>query len=577
MPTPTPPASRTRPTVAALRDRPQADVIVIGAGINGIATFRDLALNGVDVALIDRDDYGAGASAGSSHMIHGGIRYLENGEFRLVQESVHERNALLRLAPHYVRPLPTTIPIFSTFSSLLRAPFQFIGIKPKEGAPKKERGALIIKVGLTIYDTFSRDGGRVPRHQFRGAKESKQLLPKLRDDVKYTATYYDASMHDPERLALDVLNDGVSTGDHARASNYVAAIGMTEHGAVRMRDTLSGEEFEMTAKVVVNASGPWTDLTNAVLGDATTYMGGTKGSHVVLDHPELYEACNGREIFFEFTDGRIVLIYPLKGKVMLGTTDLEHDMNDPVRCTEEEVDYFLELVNHVFPSIVVDRSQIIFRFSGVRPLPRSDAGSTGQISRDYRIEQGSLGGTPVLSLVGGKWTTFRALGEQLGGLVLEKLGRTRTASTDGRLIGGAVGYPTNDSDRAAWLAKHGTHVGRERADTLLDRYGTSAEAIIARIEAGEDAPLASNAAYTRLELEHLVETEQVVRLVDVVLRRTSLAFTGQVDAALLAELAELVGRMLGWSVEERAAERIAAAEYLADHHGVQIDHAQEAR
>ena len=209
MPTPTPPDAAIRRTVAALRDRPHADVIVIGAGINGIATFRDLALNGVDVALIDRDDYVAGASASSSHMIHGGIRYLENGEFRLVQESVHERNALLRLAPHYVRTLPTTIPIFSTFSSLLRAPFQFIGIKPKPGAPKKERGALIIKIGLTIYDTFSRDGCRVPRHQFRGAKESTKLLPKLRDDVKYTATYYDASMYDPERLALDVLYDGV--------------------------------------------------------------------------------------------------------------------------------------------------------------------------------------------------------------------------------------------------------------------------------------------------------------------------------------------------------------------------------
>jgi len=272
-----------------------------------------------------------------------------------------------------------------------------------------------------------------------------------------------------------------------------------------------------------------------------------------------------------------VLIYPLKGKVLLGTTDLAHDMNEPVRCTEEEVDYFFELVNHVFPSIAVDRSQIIFRFSGVRPLPRSDAGSTGQISRDYRIEKGSLGGTPVLSLVGGKWTTFRALGEQLGGVVLEILGRSRTASTDGRLIGGAVGYPTTDSDRAAWLAKHGTVVGRERADTLLDRYGSDAQAIIARIEAGEDAPLNSNAAYTRLELTHLVETEQVVRLVDVVLRRTSLAFTGQVDAALLDELAELVGGLLGWSPEQRATERAAAADYLADHHAVRVDDAQGAR
>jgi len=384
----------TRATVEALRARSECEVLIIGAGINGIATFRDLALNGVDVVLVDRDDYVAGASSASSHMIHGGIRYLENGEFRLVKESVHERNALLRLAPHYVRPLPTTIPIFSTFSSLLSAPLRFIGVKTRG---KKERGALIIKVGLTIYDIFSRDGGRVPRHQFRGAKASRALLPALRRDVKWTATYYDASMHDPERLALDVLMDGVAAGDRARASNYLEAAGMDADGAVRVRDAIAGDEFAITAKVVVNASGPWTDLTNEALGERSQFMGGTKGSHIVVDHPALLAACHGREIFFEFTDGRIVLIYPLKGRVLIGTTDIAHDMAEPIRCTEQEVDYFFDVVRYVFPSIPVDRSHIVFRFSGVRPLPRQDAASNGQISRDYRVEEGSRGGVPVAS------------------------------------------------------------------------------------------------------------------------------------------------------------------------------------
>ncbi len=571
---PTQKSSPARSTVTALTERPTADVVIIGAGINGIATFRDLALNGVDVVLVERDDYVAGASAASSHMVHGGIRYLENGEFRLVQESVHERNALLRLAPHYVRPLRTTIPIFSTFSSILSAPLKFIGVK---GGAKKERGALIIKVGLSIYDTFSRDGGRVPRHQFRGAEASRRELPQLRDDVKWTATYYDASMHDPERLALDVLGDGLAAGPHARATNYVEAVGMRDDGTVRLRDVVTGEEFDFAAKLVVNASGPWTDQTNDALGQPSRYMGGTKGSHIVLDHPELLEACNGREIFFEFTDGRIVLIYPLKGRVLVGTTDLAHDMREPIRCTEEEVDYFFDLVKHVFPTIDVNRSQIVFRFSGVRPLPRQDADSTGQISRDYRIEHGERGGVPVLSLVGGKWTTFRALGENLADEVMTKLGRSRSLSTDGRLIGGAVGYPTTDAERATWLQKHGATIGRDRAATLLDRYGTSAEALIARIAAGQDAPLASTPAYSRLELQHLVETEQVVRLVDVVLRRTSMAFTGAVTSAVLDELAEIVGEVLGWDESQRRAERAAAADYLADHHGVDVDHPQEAR
>lgn len=556
-----------RSTVEVLRARPECDVLIIGAGINGIATFRDLALNGVDVVLVDRDDYVSGASASSSHMIHGGIRYLENGEFRLVKESVHERNALLRLAPHYVRPLATTIPIFSTFSSLLAAPLNFVGIKLKG---RRERGALIIKIGLMIYDTFSRDGGRVPRHQFRGAKASRDLLPSLRRDVKWTATYYDASMHDPERLALDVLMDGIAAGNKARASNYVEAVGMGADGAVNLRDAVTGDTFSLRAQVVINASGPWTDLTNTTLGETSHYMGGTKGSHIVIDHPELLAACKGREIFFEFSDGRIVLIYPLKGRVLIGTTDIAHDMADPIRCTDEEVDYFFDVVKYVFPAIAVDRSNIVFRFSGVRPLPRTDAASNAQISRDYRVEEGQVAGTPVLSLVGGKWTTFRALGEQLGGRVLELLGRTRAVSTDGRLIGGAVGYPTTPDARDTWLSIHGATVGSKRAAELLERYGTSAEAIIRRIADTSDTPLVAAHDYSRAEITHLVETEQVVRLVDLLLRRTSLAFCGLVTDALLVELSELLGELLGWDTERRSRERDETRHYLADRHGIEL-------
>ncbi len=181
--TPTTPESRTRDAVQAIAADPSADVIIIGGGINGIATFRDLALQGVKVILVERDDFVAGASSASSHMIHGGIRYLENGEFRLVRESVVERNALLKTAPHYVRPLPTTVPIFSTFSGILSAPLRFLTHKQGKHT---ERGALLIKVGLVIYDFFSRDGGAVPRHRFHGRTRTLSELPALNDRVKYT-------------------------------------------------------------------------------------------------------------------------------------------------------------------------------------------------------------------------------------------------------------------------------------------------------------------------------------------------------------------------------------------------------
>ncbi len=551
-----------RPDVARLIERPSARVLVVGGGINGIATFRDLALQGVDVVLVERSDYVSGASAASSHMIHGGIRYLENGEFRLVAEAVRERNRLVRLAPHYVKPLQTTVPIFSVFSGLLAAPLRFL---THEQRRPKERGALLIKIGLSIYDSFSRDGGAVPRHRFLGRARSLAELPALNPRIEYTANYYDASMHDPERLALDVLADGRAAG--GRSANYVEAIGADARG-VRVRDRVSGAELTIAADLVVNASGPWTDLTNDAFGVPTRFMGGTKGSHIVLDHPELLEATKGREIFFENDDGRIVLIYPIKGRVMIGTTDIDADPREPAVCTEDEVDYFFDLVGHVFPGIRLDRSQIVYRFSGIRPLPRHDDTQPGFVSRDYRIVPGTMpDGRPLLSLVGGKWTTFRALGEHLANEALERIGAPRRTSTEDRPIGGGAGFPRDDAAREAWIVAHARSVDRARVSMLLDRYGTTAADVIAALCA-QDAPLASAPDYSTDEIRRLAAEEGVVHLADVVFRRTSLAFTGSLSLPLLEELAELVGDVLGWEADEREAEVASLVAELATRHGV---------
>jgi len=532
---------------AALAARPHADVLILGGGINGLATFRDLAMQGIDVALVERADFVSGASAASSHMIHGGVRYLENGEFRLVHEAVTERNALLRIAPHYVRPLQTTIPIFSTFSGLLSAPLRFL--RHGSGA-KRERGAALIKIGLVIYDSFSRGGGRVPRHAFRGRKRSLQELPDLNPAVKYTATYWDASVHDPERLAIDVLRDALSAGaGRARAANYTAAVEVSE-GGILLRDAMTGDEIVFTAPVVVNATGPWADLTNAGLGDHVRRMGGTKGSHIVVDSPELLSATGGRELFFENEDGRIVLIYPLRGRVLIGTTDLEHDMREPAVCTEAEVDYFIDLVAQVLPGILVSRDQIVYRFSGVRPLPRHDEVAPGFVSRDYRIDETQVAGHPgvVLTLVGGKWTTFRASAERLADTVLAHLAVPRRRSTKGAAIGGGRGFPTTQRARAQWVKAHAGELPVDRVDQLLSRYGTIAADVIAAVSADpEDRPLASAPRYSSGELRHIAATEHVRHLDDLLMRRTDLAFTGAVTAEAAREIAAAVAPVLGWN------------------------------
>ena len=581
-----------RASVQKLRTRRHAQVLIIGGGINGVGTFRDLALQGVDVALVERGDYCQGASGASSHMIHGGIRYLENGEFRLVQESVVERNRLLRIAPHYVKPLQTTIPIFSTFSGVLAAPMRFLTHKQGKHT---ERGAFLIKLGLSMYDFFSRDGGSVPRHQFRGRKRALAELPRLHPGIKYAATYFDASVHNPERLTLDVLQDGEKAGgvdSHlARASNYVSFVsqgaakraadgtGTTGTGStsttVQLRDELTGEVFDFTADVIVNTTGAWVDLTNEAMGAASSFMGGTKGSHIVLDHPELLEACNGREIFFEHTDGRIVLIYPMGDRVLVGTTDVDADIAQDAVCTEAEIDYFFDLIGHVFPDIQVDRGQIVYTFSGVRPLPKHDATQPGFVSRDYRIERRAAAGGAVLSLVGGKWTTFRALAEHLSNDVLAELGMERKVSTAKLAIGGGAGFPDSEDGVQRWIKAH-MSAGRDaaRVTGLLTRYGTRAEEVIRFLDGAHsgapDRLLHSTRELSTRELEFMAAHEQIGHLVDVLIRRTSLAFRGLVTGELLNEVADILSGPLGWDAARRAKEISHTQEVLERFHRVQV-------
>ncbi|MBG6225575.1 glycerol-3-phosphate dehydrogenase [Arthrobacter sp. CAN_A2] len=561
----------TRNVVQELRDNPRATVLVIGGGINGVGTFRDLALQGIDVALVERGDYCQGASGASSHMIHGGIRYLENGEFRLVQESVVERNALMRIAPHYVKPLQTTIPIYTTFSGILSAPMRFL--THRQGK-QVERGAVLIKAGLTMYDFFSRDGGNVPRHSFVGRKKALATMPDLRKDIKYAATYFDASVHNPERLTLDVLRDGQLANPSARAANYVSAIGTSDDG-VLLRDELTGETFSFQADVVVNATGAWTDGTNETLGTETRFMGGTKGSHIVLDHPELLKACNGTEIFFEHVDGRIVLIYPMGDRVLVGTTDIDVDVKEQAVCTDEEIDYFFELIGHVFPDIEVSNEDIVYSFSGVRPLPRHDETQPGFVSRDYRIEkrEEKLGGRKVttLSLVGGKWTTFRALSEHLTDETLTALGARRKTSTAGVAIGGGMDFPTDQAAERAWVRKAvRPGVDEARVEVLLTRYGTRATDVVEYLTEGPDRVFNSTRELSTRELAYMVEHEQVGHLIDVLIRRTSLAFRGLVTGELLTELADTLAPLLGWDAARSAAEIKLAEKVLADAHRVHV-------
>jgi glycerol-3-phosphate dehydrogenase len=557
--------------IEAMRKKPDIPVLIIGGGINGAGLYRELALQGVATYLVDKGDFLSGASAASSHMIHGGLRYMENGEFRLVKESLAERNRLLKNAPHYVQPLPTTIPIFSWSSGLISAMFNFLGLRSKPS----NRGALLIKAGLSMYDFYTRKQCVIPKHSFTSRNKSLAERPLLNKKIVCTATYYDAWISYPERLGLELILDAETAHPNSKAINYVRA-DRADGNTVYLTDTLSGERMSIQPQIVVNATGAWIDFTNLALTHNTQLIGGTKGSHLIIDNGELLTAIKGQMVYFENADGRICIMFPYEGRVLAGSTDIHIKNPDEATCTPEEMAYILESIRNIFPEIRLSEQNVLFRYCGVRPLPNSEASSTGQISRDHNCEiipENSIIKFPIYALIGGKWTTFRAFSEQVADKVLAQLGMQRQTDTYDKPIGGGLNYPVTDIDRQAWiktLQDDNSNIDKARIETLLNRYGTRSTAFIKYLQSQQDTPLEHNPNYSRCEVEFIAKDERVNRLSDLVLRRTLLAMLGNITLPLLQELARIIAPILNWSDDEMQNEIDHTIQLLEQHYGMKL-------
>jgi glycerol-3-phosphate dehydrogenase len=550
-----------------LRRSPEVEVCVLGGGINGLSVFRELALQGVDVLLVDKSDYCSGASAALSRMVHGGLRYLENGEFGLVKESLVERDRLLRNAPHYVEPLPTTVPIFDTFSGLANGIVRFLGLSRRPS----RRGAIAIKAGLGIYDFLTRRRGLMPKHQFRSRKATLDKWPALNPSVRNSATYYDAWVSHPERVGIELLRDGLSAGSNARALNY-AAIEQAESGGFVLEDGISGERLSIQPKLLINATGGWIDMTNGKLFSSQArpgaLMGGTKGSHLIVDNPVLRDMLDGHMIYYENEDGRICILFPYLGKVLVGSTDIRVDDPGTVRCEADERDYILQSLDFVLPGIRIRPEEVVFQFAGVRPLPASNDSFTGRIPRDHfcTLIDGENGGPPVLCMIGGKWTTFRSFGELAADTALGRLGRPRLIDTADRTFGGGRAFPT---DCDGWIKELSASAGisPERVATLFSRYGTDAEEMTRSIMAGPDRRL-PDGDYSARELLHLIRTEMVEQLDDLLLRRTTLAVTGELSLDMVEAALDLLADEKAWTTRDKAEARARFLILLRERHGV---------
>lgn len=560
---------RRAPLLGRLRDIDHIPVLIVGGGINGIGTFRDLCLQGVDCLLVERGDFCAGASRAPSRMIHGGLKYLETGEFRLVRESAEERNRLLSNAAHVVHPLEMIIPIYSWTAGVLPAARKFFRLPGKFG----QRGAAVVKLGLTLYDIYGRLNRVMPRHRMIGRQDVLREIPDLDPTITVAASYYDAWITSPERLVVELALDGMAANLGSLAVNHVTFDGI-EGDKVRLRDTKTGETKLVGCDIMINAAGAWIDRVNAAAGSNQRMIGGTKGSHLLLDLPAFARTLQGRMMYFEADGGRICLVSNFMGHVLLGSTDIPIDDPDTAICNDSEVDYLLQAFTRIFPQVAVSRDDIFFSYAGVRPLPAQDADVPGDISRDHSVQEltPTVGRPfPILSLIGGKWTTFRAFSADVTDDVLQRLGRTRQVGTEHLAIGGGEGLSRHTASAEAMLSQMvSSDLTRDRAARLLACYGSRARALVATLD-GPETFLQHLPQVSVEELTFITHHELATSAEDVLFGRSALFLEGPVQRAALTELVSILADLLGWDhVETEAQEQALLARYR-DHHRIGFD------
>lgn len=561
-------------------------VLILGGGVNGAALARELVLNGVPVWLVDRADLAFGATSKSSRLIHGGLRYLEYGDFHLVRESLEERARLLELAPHLVEPLRLYIPVRKRTGGMLQAAARFLGgsrsgwfyklFEPLRRG-KTERGLWVVRMGLWFYDRFARDK-RLPAHNVLriGTGDAPDVDAGR---FRWVCGYSDAQMRFPERFVVALLTDARQIaeehGVEFRVLTYHTA--RFEDGCVVVEPadkatSRDAREIELTPSVIVNATGAWGDFTLDELGvDAPKLFGGTKGSHLLTGRPGLREAIHGSGVYAEASDGRLVFVLPFgRESVLVGTTDVRFEQPpDRAVATEEELEYLIGLVNELFPTVGLSRADVSMHYSGVRPLPNSKGGKTSSISRDHRIESQEHAGVRVLTLVGGKLTTARAFAEEAADQVFDLVGVSRNASTRERPIPGASGAAANEEAGGRQSAISLACFSDAQIRAMRELRGNDFAACVDPRDAaaGESVESVPGTNLPYAFVRDVIETEWVTTLSDLVERRLMLVYAPRLTAECLDALAGVLIECGVVPTEEKEREIERAQHRLAEVYG----------
>lgn len=512
------------------------DLIVIGAGINGVAIARDAAMRGLRVIVLEKADIASGTTSWSTRLIHGGLRYLEHAEIGLVRESLRERERLLRNAPHLVQPLALVLPIY-------------------EGA---RRGPALIRTGMVMYDVLSYDKS-VDRHHMLSRSQALKHAPGLKQEgLRGGAMYYDAQASYAERLAVE---NAISASDHgATVITYARVDKILTDGAVvrgvEFTDLRTGATIPVQGRIVVNVAGPWVDavLAGAPEGAGKRFIGGTKGSHLIVDP---FPGAPIDALYYEaIEDGRAVFVVPWLGKYLIGSTDIRYDGDlDDVRTDDAEVAYLLKETNRLLPSANLNESHVLWAYCGVRPLPYQPAGKEGTITRRHVIHNHAPRLRGLYSIIGGKLTTHRSLAEEVVDDVLDDLGMRAKCLTGSIPLPGAAGIAV-DAFRASLTATSG--MSAPAVERLVSIYGSRAERVIEIAKSAPDLaqPFDVETGAIGAELVFAAREEAAETLADLLLRRTMVGLAGHCGVGPDEAAAEVAVQHLGWD-RARAGQEIA--------------------
>ena len=520
------------------------DAVVIGGGMAGAGVARDLALRGASVALFEKGDFASGTSSKSSKLIHGGLRYLELGDFKLVRESLREKKTLERLAPHLVRPLPFLVPIY-------------------RGAA---RGLITVRVGMWLYDLLT-PGKKTERYRVLRPVEALAMEPSVRaEDLRGAGYYFDDLLLYPERLCLEnvlsAARHGARTFNYCEVEEFVP--GRRGIEGVKVRDLLSGQVQLVRATAIVNCAGPWVDRLRAmakVADRSPRVVRTTKGIHCLL--PRMTD----RAVYLSTRDERMIFVIPWREFSLVGTTDTDFE-GDPDRlwATREEVTYLLNEVAKVLPDKRATFDNVAYTYAGVRPLSFEPGAPASKVSRDHKVIPEGPDGR-FLSVTGTKLTCFRSLAEDVGDRVMRVLGRGEPPRT-ARLTLDGTDEEVGKIEARVWMdvseEMAATGLSRGTLRTLVETYGRAYPRVL---ELGRKLPdgferLCPSNPEIVAQLHHAVREELAVSLQDVLLRRTGIGQSRCQGLDCAEPIAARMAELGGWSKRRIDAELEAYSQHV---------------